>query len=183
MILSEAQAIADYWKEVFRPYCRKIEIAGSIRRQKPEVKDIELVCIPEEITTQDLFDNTVKHRSPAFIEVFHDHAHMGYLEILKGSPNVGKYVQVRLTTKGINLDMFIVKESNWGFQLAIRTGSGDYSHHVLGAAWVSRGYHGFQGHPFKESKMIETPDEREFFNLIGVPYTEPKDREYAYPQS
>jgi hypothetical protein len=29
------------------PFCERIEIAGSIRRQRPIVNDIDLVCIPK----------------------------------------------------------------------------------------------------------------------------------------
>lgn len=30
-----------------KPFCEKVRVAGSIRRGKPEVKDIELVAIPK----------------------------------------------------------------------------------------------------------------------------------------
>jgi DNA polymerase/3'-5' exonuclease PolX len=32
--------------EALRPYCERIEIAGSLRREKPMVGDIEIVAIP-----------------------------------------------------------------------------------------------------------------------------------------
>ena len=33
-----------------------INIAGSVRRQKPEVKDIEIVALPKVIEVKDMFD-------------------------------------------------------------------------------------------------------------------------------
>ena len=45
--LNEAHAIAAEIITVLAPHCRRIEIAGSIRRQRPEVGDIEIVGIPE----------------------------------------------------------------------------------------------------------------------------------------
>ena len=41
--LAQAQRIAARVVEQLLPYCTRIEIAGSIRRQRPEVKDIDLV--------------------------------------------------------------------------------------------------------------------------------------------
>jgi DNA polymerase/3'-5' exonuclease PolX len=35
------QAVDAY--NALAPYCNRLEIAGSIRRQRPEVKDVELV--------------------------------------------------------------------------------------------------------------------------------------------
>jgi len=47
MKLEEAQVIAEKTKALLAPYCERIEIAGSIRRKKPDVGDIELVAIPK----------------------------------------------------------------------------------------------------------------------------------------
>jgi DNA polymerase/3'-5' exonuclease PolX len=47
MELERAQIIANQVKEKLEPYCERIETAGSIRRRRPWVKDIDLVCIPK----------------------------------------------------------------------------------------------------------------------------------------
>lgn len=47
MKLDKALEIAERIKELLAPYSERIEIAGSIRRKKPEVKDVELVAIPK----------------------------------------------------------------------------------------------------------------------------------------
>lgn len=44
---TEAYQIATRIKAELQPHCERIEIAGSIRRNKPEVKDIEIVAIPK----------------------------------------------------------------------------------------------------------------------------------------
>ncbi|GAJ04318.1 unnamed protein product, partial [marine sediment metagenome] len=38
--------LADEVMERLRPFCSKIEVVGSVRRQKAEVKDIDIVLIP-----------------------------------------------------------------------------------------------------------------------------------------
>lgn len=37
------------------PFCERAEIAGSVRRLKPEVKDIEIVVIPKMRKVLDMF--------------------------------------------------------------------------------------------------------------------------------
>ena len=39
--------VAEDLQQQLAPYCERIVIAGSIRRQKATVKDVELLCIPE----------------------------------------------------------------------------------------------------------------------------------------
>lgn len=55
---AEALEIAEEIKEALAHHCERIEIAGSIRRKKPEVGDIELLFVPKTGTRQaGLFDN------------------------------------------------------------------------------------------------------------------------------
>jgi DNA polymerase/3'-5' exonuclease PolX len=42
----QARDIAERLVELMRPYCTRIEIAGSLRRGNPVVKDVEIVAIP-----------------------------------------------------------------------------------------------------------------------------------------
>jgi DNA polymerase/3'-5' exonuclease PolX len=48
---AQALAIAERTRAALAPYCDRIEIAGSIRRRNPSVKDIELVAIPRQVPT------------------------------------------------------------------------------------------------------------------------------------
>ena len=151
MRLSEVKAIAEKYQNFLKPYCSRIEIAGSIRREKPEVKDIEIVVIPKDLTG---FSNEVNK-----------------LEKVKGEPT-GKYTQ-RILPEGIKLDLFIANEKNWGLIFAIRTGSADFSHNVLAMGWVKKGYHSVNGMLIKDGKEIEVREERDLFNLIGISYVGP----------
>ena len=49
MELERARKIADAVVKRLSSYCQKIEVAGSIRRQKPWVKDVDLVLIPNDL--------------------------------------------------------------------------------------------------------------------------------------
>ena len=46
MNLEEATKLANEAVELLKPYCDKIMIVGSIRRKRPTVNDIDLLCIP-----------------------------------------------------------------------------------------------------------------------------------------
>ena len=56
MQLEKAEKIARKYVDLLAPFCERIEIAGSTRRKKPEVGDIEIVCIPKQIN--DLLNNS-----------------------------------------------------------------------------------------------------------------------------
>ncbi len=55
MKLSQAQNLAERIIETMQPFCQRVAIGGSIRREKPEVKDIEIVAIPKFGDPVDLF--------------------------------------------------------------------------------------------------------------------------------
>jgi len=156
MKLEEAQKIAEKYLDRLAPYCSRIEIAGSIRREKIEVKDIEIVCIPE-IKTMEYFCDEVN----------------GWKKI-KGEPT-GKYTQRKLP-EGINLDLFMANERNWGLIFAVRTGSADFSHKILACGWVKVGFKSEGGILKKDGKEYEVKEEKDLFEIIGVPFVEPKLR-------
>jgi DNA polymerase/3'-5' exonuclease PolX len=175
-----------------QPFCEKINIAGSVRRQKPEVKDIEIICIANKEIQRDMFGapfSTI--RCSEFKNVVKS---LG--EILKGNLD-GKYVQIELPEK-VNLDLFIPDDFDYYRQYAIRTGSADYSARIIAGGWKKKGWCGSDKGLRRISDCIETktPDgkskwkcikenaelppvwqsEKEFFNWINVPYLKPENR-------
>lgn len=161
--LKDALTIANSVLEAIAPHCVRCEIAGSIRREKPEVKDIEIVCIPKPYETG-LFENGIA-------------AVVNQWQKVKGELEYGKckYTQ-RILPEGIKLDLFFAEESNWGLILAIRTGSAEYSHKILATEWVKRGYKSEGGHLVYNGKVYEVREEADLFARLGIPYVEPKYR-------
>lgn len=136
----QAAAIAVAICERLQPYCEpgRINIAGSIRRKKPEVKDIEIICMPkyQMTTTPTLFGD-----EPAI------NICIGFLDeaislglVIKGSP-AGRYMQVHLPEE-INLDLFMPQPHDYMRQFAIRTGSAEYSAKTIATAWSRAGWVG-----------------------------------------
>ena len=152
---TKALEIAKKIETKLKPFCDKIQIAGSIRRQKANVKDIEIVAIPNDRFQLGLIVNRWKK--------------------IRGDVG-GRYLQ-RVLPEGINLDLFFATENNWGHILAIRTGSAEYSHRVLAIGWVKAGYKSIDGILHKGSNPIEIREEEDLFRLIGLDYVEPQYRE------
>ena len=182
MELSKARTIAQKWQEIFQPVCDRIEIAGSIRREKPEVKDIELICVPLQDFESDLFGVSSVPYYP-----IHDHV----LELIK----IGKCTPVKSGMKykqlvledGINLDLFIVTRQTWAVQFTLRTGPEDFSHWIVkkrryGGALPSNCYvkHGLV---WKEGgkEPLDIRSEEDFLDFLNLGWVEPKDRRVNLP--
>lgn len=168
MKLADALQLAESVRALLAPHCDRCEIAGSIRRRKPEVKDIEIVCIPRRIIIPPLLGPVEEHVHPEFVAV------VDRWRKVKGEP-YGKYTQ-RLLPEGIPLDLFIATPDNWGAIFAIRTGSARFSHEVLAKAWVRAGYRSEGGALMKNGTPTYVREERDLFTLLGIPWVEPEER-------
>ncbi|MDO8513940.1 MAG: hypothetical protein Q7S50_00125 [bacterium] len=159
---AEALEIASAVLEQLRSHCIRIEIAGSIRRKKPMVGDIEIVAIPKPYSTGMFEDGLASV--------------VNQWEKVKGEMIYGKvkYTQ-RILPEGIKLDLFFLEESNWGHLFAIRTGSDEYSK-MLALRWTQRGFKSDGGYLFRDGERYESREEADLFKIVGLPYAEPEDR-------
>jgi DNA polymerase (family 10) len=161
--LAEAELIADRVIAQLRPHCERIDIAGSIRRRRPTIGDIEIVCIPKPYDATPLFASGIA-------------TVLNQWEKVRGELPC-KYTQ-RLLPEGIPLDLFMVEPNSYGLQLAIRTGSSRWGIEVLATAWVKAGFHSKNGLlRYASGAVVPTPTERALFERIGLPWTPPEDRE------
>lgn len=138
MNLSHAQKIAVATCTLLQPYCDKIHIAGSIRRKKAEVKDVEIVCLPktEAITTNDLFGSG----EPKYdIITGFTTTVLSLGEVVKGNTR-GRYMQIKMPE--ITLDLFMPLADDFYRQYAIRTGSAEYAQKVIATGWKKIGWCG-----------------------------------------
>jgi len=157
-----ALELAEKYKAMLAPHCERIEIAGSIRRMKVECRDIELVAIPK----------------PYEIGLFASGIATVVNQWQKVKGELPCYYTQRLLPEGIKLDLFFAEPGNFGFQYAIRTGSAEYSHNVLGFGWTYAGYFAEHGYLYKLGVKHEIREESDLFDLIGIPYVEPTMRLY-----
>jgi len=158
--LVEAQAIALKIVEELKPHCIRIAVAGSIRRNKADIGDVEIVAIPKPYSVGLLEDGIASV--------------VNKWQKVKGELPC-KYTQ-RVLPEGIKLDLFFAEEGNWGSVLAIRTGSADYSHKVLAIGWVRQGFKSEGGYLFRDGERYEVREEKDLFKLIGIKFVEPENR-------
>ncbi len=166
--LQEAERI----KDNLAPYCEKIEIAGSIRRKKAQVGDIEIVLIPKAVVV-DLFGRKNYDLGSLFSAV----PDLDY-EFIKGGRKYRQYVH---RGSRLHLDLFITTPNQWGLIFAIRTGSAQFSHWLVtkkryGGALPSN-YLIKDGFLFDQAgEVIPCTTEKEFFENIQISYIPPEQR-------
>ena len=152
--------------------CERLEIAGGVRRGKPDVHDLELVAIPKVIEVADLFGNPAREYSLLDAEL----ARLDLRQVKGGA----KYKQFALP-EGISLDLFITTPDQWGWIFMLRTGSADFNRWLV----TPRRYGGaLPGHIkcrdgwlWNGPNRIKTPDELDVFRLLDVAWLEPRDRD------
>jgi DNA polymerase/3'-5' exonuclease PolX len=157
----EAKSIADELISVMKSFCDKIEIAGSVRRKKENVKDIEISLVS-------LDKNKLFNKLGLFL--LKDNKKFKYIK------NGDKYKQFEY--KNIKIDMFIGNENNWGLLFLIRTGSAEFSTKIL-SRWkrVSNGGYSKDGYLYNGKHEIHfTPEETDVFKLCKMEWVEPELR-------
>lgn len=166
MLLSEAQRRARAFVDAIGPHCERVEVAGSVRRERPEVGDIEIVCIPRKVAGG-LFGD-MEDVDPMFVSA------VERFEGLKGGPK-GKYTR-RVLSEGVEVDLFICTEDNWGLNFAIRTGSRDFVAGELAARWSRMGYRSEGAILRRDGASFPLREEADVFDFLGMEWVEPRDR-------
>jgi len=187
---AQAHAVAELVVDVLRPLCERVEIAGSLRRQRPEVHDIEIVAIarwenepdygllettwtPVNLLEQRLLA-TLGHLEPRLVE---NHRADGSIE---RTTKLGPAFKA-LVAGGIPLDLFITDAERWGCIFALRTGPGAWNIRLvdeckaIGRRVREGRVEAWRGSSSSWEPLL-TPEEADFFRALGQPWVEPRDR-------
>lgn len=167
-LLKEIAPYAEKLRNDLAELCHQCEVAGSIRRQKAEVSDIEIVCIPrvkpKNRCMGGLFDDT-------FSQIVREKAE----RVVKGNTS-GKYMQF-ITQEGYKVDLFMTTPEQWGVIYWMRTGSNEFNMKML-QLLKKRGYRCQGGYiyPMDNAKPVTTKTEQDVFNLAGIDFVKPENR-------
>lgn len=137
---------------------RKISVAGSIRRWKETIKDIDILATsdkPEKV--MDVFTGL-----PGVVEI-----------IAKGRTKSSVVL-----SEGIQIDLRVVEESSYGAALQYFTGSRNHNVKIREMA-VKRGLKINEYGIFEEKsgKVLGGKDENDIYKALGLPFVEPELRE------
>lgn len=171
MELAPAKLFAGKIAFALAPFCDRIEVAGSIRRGREHVNDIDIVCIPKGIDGREGIIRRCRERG-------HLLKNGGqYVEFVFAHP-AGGGVQLDLWfAHGGKSDLFTGVPSNWGMLLLARTGSKE--HNIKLAAAAKRQGLTFSPHEGikRDEEIIASKTEEEIFASLGLAYVEPQRRE------
>jgi DNA polymerase/3'-5' exonuclease PolX len=183
-----AQAVAEELVELLAPACEKIEVAGSLRRRRPSVSDVEIVFVPklggvkakEDFFFTPLRANLAELQIEALLE----------MQVLAKRLNVKGHEAWGPKNKlavhkgtGIPVDLFSATRDNFYNYLVCRTGPAQSNIAICNAA-IAKGWKwnpygdGFSAPPLHEgTKRVHLcSSEREVFEFVGLSYREPWER-------
>jgi DNA polymerase/3'-5' exonuclease PolX len=187
---AEALAVAKVLKCTLSPVCLLdpegkplIKIAGSLRRWKQTVGDIEIVFVSQtKLVPDGLFEQKEVNLASVMIESM-----LTAGIIVKRLAVTGRISSWGDDNKhaihvasGIPVDFFCEKDSrDWPRTLAIRTGPRDFNIRLMATAPKN----GFNAHAYGEAlhkcgsgERVFADTERHFIELCGIKYVEPKYR-------
>ncbi|MBA7654345.1 hypothetical protein ES703_62222 [subsurface metagenome] len=154
MELERAQKIADgvLWR--LAPYCKKIEVAGSIRRRKDQVNDIDLVLIPSDLWNL-------------------QHQIMGMGQVRMSGSKI-----MRVMVNSTQVDIYVANEKTWATLLLIRTGSASNNIRLATLA-RKKGWHlaaSGDGLFDQNGQRIAGDTEESIYEVLGLQYVAPQFR-------
>ena len=176
-----ARKVAEDLTAEMAPRCDRIEIAGSLRRSKPDVGDIEILFAPRIDQVRVPGELFPKSGSLAD-ELLEQWLAKGVITKrfnVNGTTTWGNLNKLALHTgSSIPIDFFATTAERWFVSLVVRTGSAEMNTRLASRA-LQRG---MQLHAYgvlenrKTGEQIVPQSEREVFERLGVPYREPAER-------
>lgn len=182
-LYADAMEVAQKFVEFLEPHCTRIVIAGSLRRKKQLVSDIEILFVTKQGVTMepgDLFGprQVAAWRADLALEAL---LNTGVIEkrLNKNEhPTWGEKNKLAVhVASGIPVDFFATTEDCFFNALVVRTGPAALNREIATRA-IERGWewHAY-GNGFtraRETKRVKC--ERDVFEHVGLPYKEPWDR-------
>jgi DNA polymerase (family 10) len=163
---SEVEPLAFKILSTIEPYCTRVEVAGSIRRRRPTVNDIDLVIQPKPQSWLKII-KAIRREFDAITEKQGQKLATLYL------PFASKQGQGLL-----QVDLYRASRSTWGILLLVRTGSAEHNVYLAKLA-IRKGYRlaYSRGLLNERGEIIASETERDVFQALELDYIPPEERE------
>jgi DNA polymerase/3'-5' exonuclease PolX len=182
---ADALKLAEAIKVQLEPWCERIEIVGSLRRQKDMVGDIELLFIPKlETVVKDMFSEANSEMVDLCAKRIDYLLGVGFFEKRPSETNVFTWgplnkLAIHKAT-GIAVDLFAEPNaSDWARSMVIRTGPAKLNIQLIESGFRK----GLRVHAYGDSltkvvtgEVIPCASEEQFFKLCGMPWMTPRER-------
>lgn len=186
---AEAVAVAKELCDLLKPKCERLIVAGSLRRRRELVGDVEILYIPKfeaaEIPSEDMFKPPTTKRVDqvdALLDWLLEQGVIRQRETARGSTTWGEHNKLALHVgSGIPVDFFASSEASWFNYLVCRTGGAENNVRIASAA-KAKGWHwnpygpGFSRPSGLGGEHFAVKSERDVFEFVGLPYLEPWER-------
>lgn len=167
MYLETAKQVADEFIGLISNYCKKVEIAGSVRRKRSSVNDIDVVVIPK----------------PEFFSKLSRLNAMGNLQLLghKYCQNTMWYSLESVFFKGVIIDIYSATDEDFDIAMLVWTGSDKHNIHLVSLA-KKKGLsfttddEGIWG-IYKNGERLTNNTEESVYQVLGLSYHKPEDRD------
>lgn len=168
---SEAAKIASDLLVLLQDHFERLEIAGSLRRKKELIGDIELVGILRTVKGG-LFGFNEITPTGAILELMR---RFGY----KASKAGEKYIKL-VSNRKMNVDLFLCTPETWGCIFLIRTGSAEFTRKIVTKktfrGWCPDNMNFYEGRLWRDGVVLETPEEMDVFRELGLAFVPPEQR-------
>jgi DNA polymerase/3'-5' exonuclease PolX len=168
--LAKATRIADAFLTLITDVTAA-EICGSIRRQRPTVGDIEIVCLPENRGKLLARLDGLVAEGTCRKATYGDSLRHRWGDTYRG-----------LMFEGVKIEVFCAVPENHGFIRWLRTGPAEANMHVMTRMqqenWPVRFREGFAWHDAAggASHKLDASDEQSIFAFLGIDYVTPENR-------
>lgn len=178
-MLAEGELVAGFLAEQLAPFVERLEVAGSIRRKRPAVHDVDLVCIPRvrsvEVGLPGLGPTEDVNLVAAFL-----HSRLPWLVEVHAQGQKLWRITVRCRGLEMPVDVYFATPATWPTLLLIRTGSREHNIKLCQRAQrlgLQLKADGSGLLDVSDGRFLPVSSEEDIFAHLGLAYVEPEGRE------
>ena len=169
-----------------KPATERLIVAGSLRRGRPEVGDVEILYVPRSgiVTPPGEMFGRIGNLADEVIARLESGDVLARRRNVNGSEMFGALNKLMVhKATGVPVDLFAATEANWWNYLVCRTGPADSNTRICMAAQQR----GWKWNPYGsgfsraaalsgEREEYQVTSEEDVFRFVGMPFAEPSSR-------